>query len=335
MNGRCAHLRFLKIYVIIYMKEIIGGIVVSIKYKKADIKLLKFILQMNYEELHTSLYNYLKNYYTTVCNTEDYIYAVGNIPIALVAHMDTVWEKPPGYVFYDSDCNVMWSPQGLGADDRAGIFAILKIITHGFRPHIIFTADEEIGGLGAEALAKHPCPFKDLRYIIELDRQGAEDCVFYHCGNEKFKNYVETFDFQRAMGSFSDISFICPKWDVAGVNLSVGYYNEHSPLEHLFLDSLFDTISKVEMMLSEEIADIPSFDFQESKRLPQVFCGGCKTIHNMEECVAIQDKNGVTKYYCEDCLEKMNWCEECGSPYLYDETKHLLYCPECRTKILF
>ena len=317
------------------MKEIIGGIVVNRKYKKADIKLLKYLLRMEYKHLPPSLYSFLKNHYTTVCKTEDYIYAVGDIPIALVAHMDTVWDKPPSYVFYDSDCNVMWSPQGLGADDRAGIFAILKIIMHGFRPHVIFTADEEIGGLGAEALAKIPCPFKDLRYIIELDRQGIDDCVFYQCGNEKFKDYIETFDFKRAIGSFSDISFLCPYWNIAGVNLSVGYYNEHTSIEHLFLDTLFDTISKVELMLSEDINSIPKFDFQKVNSLAQVLCGNCHKIFNMEDCIAIKHKLGYTKYYCEKCLEKLNWCEGCGDPYHYEEGNNPLYCKNCLTNINF
>lgn len=60
----------------------------------------------------------------------------------------------------------MWSPQGLGADDRAGIFAIIQIIKSGLRPHIILTTDEEVGGVGADLLSKNGNPFADLRYII-------------------------------------------------------------------------------------------------------------------------------------------------------------------------
>ena len=39
--------------------------------------------------------------------------------------------------------NVMISPDGLGADDRAGVFMIMNIVKAGFRPHVIFTTDEE------------------------------------------------------------------------------------------------------------------------------------------------------------------------------------------------
>jgi putative aminopeptidase FrvX len=81
---------------------------------------------------------------------------------------------------------VIWSPDALGADDRAGVFAIIKILQSGLRPHIIFTTDEETGGYGAKALTSNACPFQDVRYFIELDRQGALDCVFYNCDNKHF-----------------------------------------------------------------------------------------------------------------------------------------------------
>ena len=93
--------------------------------------------------------------------------ATGDIPIALVAHMDTVFKKPPEEIFFDQKHNVMWSPQGLGADDRAGVFAIVQIVRSGLKPHVIFTTDEECGALGAMALAKLDCPFTELKYLIQ------------------------------------------------------------------------------------------------------------------------------------------------------------------------
>ena len=46
----------------------------------------------------------------------------------------------------------------------------------------------------------------DIKYIIEFDRRGENDCVFQDCGNETFMNYVESFGFKTARGSYSDIS---------------------------------------------------------------------------------------------------------------------------------
>lgn len=303
------------------------------KFTDADYRLMKYLCELDQSALHNLLFQYLNKYYKEPVSTTQYIYAEGNIPVALVAHLDTVFEKPPSLVFYDSGNQVMWSPNGMGADDRAGVFAIIKIISHGFRPHIIFTHDEEMGGIGASELSKCPMPFDDLRYIIELDRQGMDDCVFYDCTNNDFEEYVEGFGFKTARGSFTDISFLCPKWEIAGVNLSVGYVNEHTPLEHLFCDFLMETVYKVENMLSEDA--IPHFkyissnyDYYQFKNHPCECCH--KVISEIDGCI-IKDERS-THFYCDDCLDKMNWCEKCGAPYLYDAENpdsNTLYCPNC------
>lgn len=299
-------------------------------FKQSDKALLEYLIKLNQEDLHSLIYSYLSNYYKNIKSEKSYLYAEGNIPIALVAHLDIVWDNQPSLVFYDQEKEVMWSPSGLGADDRAGVFSIIKIVSHGFRPHIIFTHDEEIGGLGAEDLSKQDCPFKDLRYIIELDRQGAKDCVFYRCGNTDFFEYVESFGFEFNTGSFSDISFLCPAWNIAGVNLSVGYINEHTPQEHLFCRCMLDTIEKVENMLSEE--DIPSFKYKGSIGVAEAaVCDNCHKIFNSEvDGIRIVGNSG-SSYYCNDCLSKICWCERCGKPYVINSEKQDsgIFCPSC------
>lgn len=225
--------------------------------------LMENIVSVSQESLQNVLYKFLKDNYKRVIYDEDFLVAEGDIPIALVAHMDTVFKMPPTEVFYDRKKNVMWSPTGLGADDRAGVYAIVQIIKSGFRPHIIFTTDEEIGCVGAQSLAEIPCPFKELKYIIQLDRRNSNDCVFYDCDNEDFKKYVESFGFVTAWGSFTDICEICSAWWVAGVNLSIGYRDEHTTSEVLFVGQMLSTIDKVKKMLSEK--DIPSFTYIPAK----------------------------------------------------------------------
>lgn len=162
----------------------------------------------------------------------------------------------------------MWSPQGLGGDDRAGVYAIIQIIENGYRPSIVFTTDEELCCLGAQALIeKKPiCPFKNLKAIIELDRQGKKDMVFYGCRNSSFKKYIKNYDFIFKKGSFSDISILAPAWDVAAVNLSIGYEDEHSPLEILHIDWLEETIKKVKNILNDSFS-MPTFAYNSFKHL--------------------------------------------------------------------
>lgn len=231
-----------------------------------DRALLELIAPMTQHELLTHMGRYFIKKYGkgNVLGGDDFVVAIGNIPVALVAHCDTVFHFPPERFFYDKEQNIFWAKQGLGADDRAGVFAILKIIQAGYRPHIILTTDEEIGCRGALKLAEYECPFKDLRYIIELDRQGEKDCVFYRCYNPKFIEYIETFDFITAPGSFTDIVTLCPIWGIAGVNLSIGYEDEHSESETLNIDWMYNTIDKVKIML-DECEDAPHFKYMESK----------------------------------------------------------------------
>lgn len=134
------------------------------------------------------------------------------------------------------------------------------------RPTIILCQDEEAGCLGALELVKTipVCPV-DLKYLIELDRAGYDDCVFYDCANKEFIKYVESCGFTYDVGSFSDISILAPAWGIAAVNLSIGYDNEHSYGEILHVDWMYKTIGKVvALMLSDNKA--PKFEYIPAKK---------------------------------------------------------------------
>ncbi len=321
-------------------------------FTASEYKLFEQIVRLRQSALKKVLANFLKRHYPTVIETRDYIFCEGEIPIALVAHMDTVFKDPPTEVFYDTRKNVIISPQGLGADDRAGVFAILRIIQSGLRPHVIFTTDEEKGGVGADRLAMLDCPFKDLRYFIELDRHGANDCVFYDCDNKDFIKYVETFGFVEAWGSFTDICCLMPVWDRAGVNLSVGYRDEHSQYETLWVGHLLNTIDKVKKMLSVPAEKIPAFEYVEgafSYTKLWAMAGGdwssgvygyggpgkcncCERHFMWEELIPVFAIDKKTQYYCPDCVvgDKIGWCEKCGNAFEKMEGSEEKWCSYCR-----
>lgn len=233
------------------------------KINNKELKLLEQICRLPQYDLMDLMVAFLQKHYKEVKHTYDYIIAEGDIPIALVAHMDTVFDKLPAEIYYDQNKGMMWSPQGLGADDRAGVYAIIQIIQKGYKPSIILTTDEEIGGLGARWLVGDlsTCPFKDCKYIIELDRRGTNDAVFYDCINQDFIDYIEQFGFCETPGIYSDICEICPIWKIAGVNLSVGYFDEHDKIERLKVPALLQTIDKVCKLLLDE-KNAPAFEYK-------------------------------------------------------------------------
>lgn len=230
---------------------------------KFDFMFLEQLCTAPTEILMEALTYHLQSCYSEVRSTPDYVIAFGEIPVALVAHADTVWPNPPQEIYYDvfkRTCLALG--QGAGFDDRAGIYAIWKI-TEALgqrKPTIIITTGEEKCGIGAQKLAQDMGP-KGIKYFIELDRAGRDDCVFYYCNNVDFQKYVESFGFHTEEGSYTDISFLMDKWKICGVNLSIGYYNEHSDYEFLYVDYLGNTIDKVLKMLREE--EIPDFMFKK------------------------------------------------------------------------
>jgi hypothetical protein len=186
--------------------------------------------------------------YKKLVHGKYFLYAEGNISVLLTAHADTVFESPLNKIFFDSEKGIFWSPEGLGADDRAGIYGILYLIQKGYRPYILFTDLEERGIQGAKEAA-NTLELPPVKIVIELDRRGSEEAVFYDCICPEFEQYILDYGFKKADGSFTDISVICPKWKLPGVNLSTGYYNEHTELEYFVLSDLFNTLEKVEEML--------------------------------------------------------------------------------------
>lgn len=321
----------------------------------SDYKLYTSIIQLKQESLRKTLVKYLqKKYPHKVVATKDYIMAEGDIPIALCAHMDTVWSSPPKNVFYDRFRGVIWSPEGGCGDDRAGVFAILKILQAGLRPTVIFTTDEEKGGLGADKLVQDfpQAPMK-LNYIIQLDRRGECDCVFYDCDNEEFTHYVEKWGFIENYGSFTDISEICPVWGMAGVNLSIGYINEHSIAETVHVSALMATVQKVKRMLTAE--DIPEFEYipsaaslnwykmwaKEYNLYPSdddpldtnitCVCSKCNKTLKTYEAIPVVKADGAGYFYrCPDCCTSgVEWCRDCGEAFeSYDPDEYL--CPACQ-----
>lgn len=212
------------------------------------------ILRLTQTELYDYIVNKLNSLgYKNIKTTEDkdYIALKGNIPIVLVAHLDTVFgdktraEMP---IYHDVDKGVWWSPEGLGADDRAGVMMILRLLENQYDkyPCVLFTTDEETLALGAEMVCgKKEELFGEVSFIIELDRQGLQEAVYYNCDNKEFEAYINSFGFETKEGTFTDISIICPDWGVAGVNLSVGYIYEHSYVEHFYESAWKDTYRKL------------------------------------------------------------------------------------------
>lgn len=209
-------------------------------------ELLKQILPMSQPQLKLFCFHELeKNGYLP--HAEDgYVYAEGNIPVMLVAHLDTVHKKPVTE-FYVSNLGNITSPQGIGGDDRCGVYTILNLIeSTQLRPYVLFAEDEEIGCVGSSYFSYVADAYDiNVNFIIEIDRKGNNDAVYYDCDNPEFEEFISSYGFETAYGSFTDICQIAPVIGAAAVNLSSGYYNAHTTDEIINIHDLNNIFERV------------------------------------------------------------------------------------------
>ena len=88
-------------------------------------------------------------------------------------------------------------------------------------------------------------------YMIQADRRNASD---YKCYNipvtDEFRRFVEenTGFTDAGNTAATDIVVLCDK--ICGVNLSVGYHNEHTPGETLVFDEWYNSLCVIEKMIT-------------------------------------------------------------------------------------
>ena len=222
------------------------------------------ICRMTQNELKGYLTQYLKSKKYEPVLGDGYVYAEGELPVLLVAHLDTVHKQQCTEII-NIDGN-MSAREGIGGDDRCGVYIIMNLINT-LRCSVLFCEDEEIGCVGAKKFANSILIKElDVNYIIEFDRKGNNDAVFYSCDNPDFEEFIlEHTGFKTAWGSFSDISILAPKAKIAAVNLSSGYYNAHTTSEYVNYADMVNTIEVAKRLITAE-CDEP-FEYIERKQV--------------------------------------------------------------------
>lgn len=226
------------------------------------------ICRMSQSQLKTYLTKYLKSKYNDVTSSDGFIYAKGTFPVLLVAHMDTVHKENVKQIVYSDGGDKISSPQGIGGDDRCGIHMIMQIVKT-YNCSVLFTEDEEIGCIGANKFVKALCKKKieiaKVNYMIELDRKGANDAVFYECDNPEFERFIlQDDDWELKYGSYTDIVELEPEIGVAGVNFSCGYYKPHTKDEYVVMSEMKANINKVKQLLART-DEHKEFEFIEAE----------------------------------------------------------------------
>lgn len=177
----------------------------------------------------------------------------------------TAWSKTPKRVrsgmckggvtcHHDPMHKVELQRDVLGADDGAGIYIMLRMIEAGIYGTYVFHADEEIGCVGSQALASETFSIDgfdlatDFTHAIAFDRKGTSDVVYDQMGEVMCSNRCRIelmarlnvgtpMSYKPAIGLVTDTAMyseLVPEC----INLSVGYYDEHTNDERLDLGHL-------------------------------------------------------------------------------------------------
>lgn len=185
----------------------------------------------------------------------------------LNSHMDTVRDvKEDKYIRNDNGVFTAVLPDGtrgiLGADDRAGIAIILTILN--FPPKfdgmikVSFYREEEIGCVGS---SNSDLGFlEDVDFSMTFDRHGSSDIVAGTWGRPFCCNEVgnwleglakkENYKFKMVEGGLSD-AYTVSENGINAINLSVGYYNEHTAREYLVFKELYTSLEFAKLAISD------------------------------------------------------------------------------------
>jgi len=200
----------------------------------------------------------------------------------LQAHIDTVKREEKYELFVRNE--VIFSNGVLGADDRAGVWGIIKLVEMCIErkiepPSVLFTNYEESGSGGMKEFVKQKVDFKHVKMAIAMDRKGCGHYVTYNHLAKEVERYMATFGWRDQNGSFSDISLFTDEYLIPSVNVSIGYHSEHTKSETLNLDELFMAVNRVYKMLKFPIKHLyPSkkkyvYDWTESDTYKNYYGG--------------------------------------------------------------
>lgn len=173
---------------------------------------------------------------------EDCVYNLRNEPgYVLSAHMDQVKTNGRAEHFYKNGDEIRgytaeYKQTNLGADDKNGIWLIMKALERDPNTNFIISVDEEIGCEGITKLIPHIKDKLANKICLVLDRRGSHEILNEgsqgkYCGTlaQDLCNYWGD-GYHTGSGSISDTGVIADFCE--SVNISVGYYSAHSSSEY-------------------------------------------------------------------------------------------------------
>ncbi|MEG0455620.1 MAG: hypothetical protein RR559_09815, partial [Bacteroides sp.] len=179
----------------------------------------------------------------------------------IVAHLDQVqhYHSKDFRAIETRDVIFGYSPskrrqEGLGADDKNGIWIALKCLRKYEAIKIALFVGEEVGCIGSNAADL--AFFEDCRFVIQPDRRGFNDLITQIswenlCSGEFLSDIQpERFGYKPTEGLMTDIEILRENGlSLSCINLSCGYYEPHTDHEFTVKDDLWNCLNFVQHII--------------------------------------------------------------------------------------
>lgn len=173
----------------------------------------------------------------------------------VVAHLDQVQTKHSpdfrvlefdGRLFGFSAMNAR--QEGLGADDKNGIWVALKCLETFDAIKVALFREEEVGCCGSSDADMSF--FTDCRFAIQADRRNGGDLITdiggRICSDEFLDDIADICDargYKETSGLMTDVETLCDNGiGVSCINFSCGYYNPHTDQEFTVVSELVNCL---------------------------------------------------------------------------------------------
>ena len=182
----------------------------------------------------------------------------------LSAHLDQVATNGPAVHFFKSDKGIIraynkdWQRTSLGADDKNGVWCILKLAEAGKNFDFIISEGEEVGCAGINAIEEH-IKESTAKIGIVIDRKSNTDILkggstdvycdtLAGCLRNFWNNECQGNNYEVTTGSISDTRVICKYME--SVNLCANYEDAHTKNETTDWEGLQRTRRNLEFMFN-------------------------------------------------------------------------------------
>lgn len=251
-----------------------------------DLNLLKSVLSVptktyNEDLMVSFLVDWLnKNNFTYFLDEKKNIYVTKNTNNVdyypcVVAHTDTVHKIDTINIreeFLPNEQNVRklslkayndsGKPTGIGGDNKCGVFSCMHLLMELPDLKVAFFVSEETGCHGSNVADE--VFFSNVGYCIQFDAPGNTVVTEYSMGVKLFDRYGDFFpivdevltesfngrnDYQY--NPYTDVYALKKKFDFSCINISIGYYDYHTPYEYVVIEDVYNGIDTGRKMIQK------------------------------------------------------------------------------------